>query len=83
MALAAVAVQGRVAVGIGGALLSSGLLLNNGTCALWIELARDVWLPDEAFRAFASRSVQYNSTDGVVTACCTQGAGVSTAASVT
>jgi hypothetical protein len=82
VALPAVAVEGRFTVIVGGTFLAGRSLLDNRTCALRIDLARQLRFSDETFRTFAARSVEDDSADGVFAASGSEGAGVSTGASV-
>ena len=78
----AVAVEGRFTVVVGGTFLAGRSLRDNRTCALRIDLARQLRFSDETFRTFAARSVEDDSADGVFAASGSEGAGVSTGASV-
>ena len=78
----AVAVEGRFTVIVGGTFLAGRSLLDNWTCALRINLARQLRFSDETFRTFTARSVEDDSADGVFAASGSEGAGVATGASV-
>jgi hypothetical protein len=82
VALPAVAVEGRFTVIVGGTFLAGRSLLDNWTCALRINLARQLRFSDETFRTFTARSVEDDSADGVFAASGSEGAGVATGASV-
>ena len=82
MALPAVAVEARVAVIIGQALLASGRLLHNRASALGIGLALEHGLADEALRALTPGPVQDHPTDGVLATGGPERAGVLAGATV-
>ena len=68
VALAAVTVEAGIAVLVSSAFFAGRGLLNDWTCAEWVQLALNLRFTDETFRAFTSRSMEDNSANGIFTA---------------